>query len=376
MRFALQTAARPALSLPRAFPSSSRKITIPAPELAPKEGETTNFVVRCDNVIDNPATALRLVRAVEKELGPVIRIDMPKDQDMRRGYKFMSVQTLRPASLPEPIKGELGASYVDQNADQGGVSMTDIMEALGSAQRSPRSTKPVRRLQYQINERQGPVRSFGRQSQGQGQGRRAPRPTMAQQREDSQIVAALRQLDGGFFGGFAGLADKFKELEMPAAAEPPVNAPRVKKADKAKREAAEASSASADAEAPQPPVKEEPKETGPRKTFAEIVAEQREAKLAAIAEAQAKAQADKPQETEEVREESTEGEDAAAAEAAKKEKLAQMALKRAKRTAAAQAKAEAHRAEIQAARDAEEKRLQEIREKEEEEQKKKKRGWF
>lgn len=341
MRFALQSAARPALFLPRAVPSSSRKFTLPAPETVPKEGETSTFVVRCESIIDNPATALRLVRAVEKELGPVIKIDLPKDQDMRRGFKFMSVQTLRPAALSEPIRGELPASYVDKDVHSGGVSLTDVMAALGAEKRSRRSTTEVPRLSYTVNARDTPI---------QVRRRVPPRPTAAQKQEDSRIVSALRQLDSGFYGGFAGLADQFEGLEMPAEARPPVNAARVKKADKARALPQE-------------------KESGPRKSFAEIVAEQREAKLAAFEAAVKKAEG--PVKKEQVREVQEEEEEDVVA--MKKERLQRAAIERARKAAAAQQSAEAQ-AQAEAQTQEEETRRQQEAAKQAEQPKKK--GWF
>lgn len=366
MRSAILSTARPALSLPRAVPSASRGFIaqFPAPETVPKEGETNQFTVRADSVISNPATVLRLVRALEKELGTVVRIDMPKDQDMRRGFKFMSVETLRPRALPEPLSGELPASYIDAGAGHGGVSLGDVLAALRSEQPPSASTEPTPRIAYEVIARTEPMR-FRRGLQN-----RATKPTLAQRRADSDIVAALRAFDGGFFGGFAGVADKFAELELPPPAEPPTHTrPKGARAPKA-----------AEAEAAAPPASaEEQAETGPALSFAEIVAEQRAAKADLAAGAAKKAQAaEKPEQVVEQPQTKEPEVDLAAQRMAKLQQRAieraRKAAEAAKETAAAEAEAEAARA-AEAAEAAEKQQIKEQEQAKQQEPPKKK-GWF
>lgn len=363
MRSALLTAARPALSAPRSSLTltslSLRHITIPAPETVPKEGETTTFVIRTDSTIDNPATALRLVRAVERELGPVIRIDLPKDQDMKRGFKFMSVQTLRPAALPEALQGELPPGRVDKDADTGGVSLADINAALGFQGDASASTKATKRMNYTVNARDG-MRSR----------KNTAKPTHAERREDSELVSALRGFEG-FFGGFKGVADRFAELEIPAPAQPPTYGG--KPASVKAAEAAEAPEA-AEVKVTKEEVKEtkeaEAKELGPRKSFAEIVAEQRAAKEALAAQAQAQKVTPAQETQKEVKEEEALPEIDAVA--TRRERLQQQAIERARKAAAAAEAAAQAKAEEEARKVEEQMRA----EQETKQEPPKKKGWF
>ncbi|WOO83335.1 uncharacterized protein LOC62_05G006862 [Vanrija pseudolonga] len=200
-------------SRPRVVPATATSavraiVTIPHPSLE-VEGGQTRFVIK---VFDHMATivdSLAVLRAAEAQLGPILKVDVPKDPSTKRPTNTLFVTTLKPVVFDKSAVFEIPAPHRSPGTGPlGGASLPDVIAALHPAPadaRSPRSAagQPLKfRIEPRNSEaKQRPLRGIGANVT----------PTEAERAEDDRIVRALREFDG-FYGGFAGIADNFASL--------------------------------------------------------------------------------------------------------------------------------------------------------------------
>ena len=187
---------------------SRRSITIPHPDLSPEKG-TTRLAVRTLSRIPSMIHAFAIVRAIESKFGTVISIELPKDYDTLLPQSIILLTLLRPVQLPLPLLLEISPPNISRSSNHlGGPSLDDVRAALRFNQTAhEQGTISETPLQFKVEE-------LSRRSYVRPKKRvwRNPRRTGSEVAEDEEIVEALQKFGGGFFGGFEGLADKFKHL--------------------------------------------------------------------------------------------------------------------------------------------------------------------
>jgi hypothetical protein len=156
------------------------------------------------------------MRAVEKRLGPVVSLAVPKDEDTRKAVNTIYLTLLRPVELTERLVLEIPSPVLSrQSTFPGGISYQDVVNALhetpspvtGGQRGDDHKGKPI---QFSVEAR--------RKVPYTPRAHRTER-TRGEVREDDAIVRALAAFDGGFNGGLAGIADKFKEFRIEESAE-------------------------------------------------------------------------------------------------------------------------------------------------------------
>ena len=154
--------------------------------------------------------AFAMIRAVEARLGSVISIEMQKNLDDLLPVVSIFITLLRPIQLEEALYLEIPMPAISKGTNYlGGPSLDDVQAALRS--------KPVAVDQGTIINEETlafHVELF----RAADDGYRRPwkyneqRRLGAEVEEDEGIVEALQQFEGGFYGGFEGLAQRFRSL--------------------------------------------------------------------------------------------------------------------------------------------------------------------
>lgn len=188
-------------------------ITFPHPDLDPSNGHT-RFAVRAFNNIPSLIHAYAIVKAVESKLGTsVLNIQMPKQQDSLQPGPTIFIETLRPAKLDKPLLLEIPSPQLSSESNfLGGPSLSDVSRVLSeeptfnsTIDNSPSGRKDAP-LQFRVEVQK-------RKPRESGKARRTASFRSKQGGKDAaEIVKALREFDGGFFGGFEGVAEKFEAM--------------------------------------------------------------------------------------------------------------------------------------------------------------------
>lgn len=149
-----------------------------------------------------------MVKAAESRLGPIVSISVPKDSEIRRARQHVFVTTLRPTTLTADGVLEIPAPATMRSSDYTGVGPT-YQELVATLRSDTSPVKPSQNhdapIQFRIDALQKaptPPRSYTQ---------KVYRNQWERQTDDS-IVRALQAFDGGFAGGFDGVADKFAHL--------------------------------------------------------------------------------------------------------------------------------------------------------------------
>jgi len=194
-----------------------RGITIPHPELDPSRGQT-RLIVRTANRIPSMIHAFAILRAIEFRLGNnVISMEISKDLDTLQPQSRLFLTLLRPVQLSKPLLLEIPSPRISKSSNfLGGPSLEDVQAALRSTQ------SPIEREQGEgstgsTSTSEEPlqfrVEPFANIHKGSRRGSVRPQIRMGKEvEEDEEIVEALRQFGGGFYGGFTGLAERFRHL--------------------------------------------------------------------------------------------------------------------------------------------------------------------
>ena len=137
-------------------------------------------------------------------------MEMPKDYDVLLPQSTLFLTLLRPVKLPRPLLLEISPPNIKKkSAYFGGPSLEDIQAVLRSNPvAEEQGTIAVEPIQFRVE-------MLGARSPQRQRPRRddfAARRTGREVEEDEEIVEALRQLGGGFFGGFEGVADRLRHL--------------------------------------------------------------------------------------------------------------------------------------------------------------------
>lgn len=215
----LRTLFSQASALRRAAPTlitpitSRTHITFPHPDLDPSNGHT-RFAVRAFNNIPSLIHAYAIVKAVESKLGTsVLNVQMPKQQDSLQPGPTIFIETLRPAKLDKPLLLEIPSPQLSSESNfLGGPSLSDVSRVLSeeptfnsTIDNSPSGRKDAP-LQFRVEVQK-------RKPRESGKARRTASFRSKQGGKDAaEIVKALREFDGGFFGGFEGVAEKFEAM--------------------------------------------------------------------------------------------------------------------------------------------------------------------
>lgn len=184
-------------------------VQIPHPDL--QSPNPTRFLIRTFDPIPSMAHTLAIVRAVEKKLGPVLDIYVPKDADTLQPNRIMTVSTLRPVEWKDDIVMEIPSPSVS-NQRFGGVSLSDVTGALEG--KTEDKSRPLRvRIEVAKKAPREKREEVRRRAGG------------AERAEDDAIVRALEKFGGGFFGGMEGVAGKFGGLKVEKVREEAVVVP-------------------------------------------------------------------------------------------------------------------------------------------------------
>ncbi|GFZ50566.1 hypothetical protein JCM24511_08323 [Saitozyma sp. JCM 24511] len=205
--------ARRAVAAGIAAPSQcqSRNITFPHPALDPKNG-TTRLAIFTGDPIPSMLHTFAIIHAVERKLGPLWAINVPRDPDSNSPMNMIFASLVRPAKLPRALDLEvpLPAGTETQGPEArrlrfGGPGLEDIRAVLqGESSTTPEGQRGTM-MQVRVEASRQKERSKERYMK-----RRQPR-TEEEIREDEQILAALKELGGGPYGGFEGLAEKVEK---------------------------------------------------------------------------------------------------------------------------------------------------------------------
>jgi len=156
------------------------------------------------------AHAFSMMRAVEQRLGPVVSVDVPKDDDTLRPQNTIFITLLRPTKFEEPIVMEIPSPVLSRTSTfVGGIAFNDIDGVLHQHASSTEASRGAsgQTLQFNVELRTTdprPTRSTLKRVE----------PTLNEQKEDDEIVRALENFNGGWNGGFAGVADQFQALKI------------------------------------------------------------------------------------------------------------------------------------------------------------------
>ncbi|TXT08836.1 hypothetical protein VHUM_02964 [Vanrija humicola] len=205
----LASALRPRLATAAAATATRAIVTIPHPSLN-VEGGQTRFAIKMFDHLPSLTDSLAVLRAVEAQLGPVIKVDVPKDTSTMRATNLIFVTLLKPVVLDKPLSLEIPAPTLStESTHLGGVALKDVLAALHPAAGDSKATKSntAQPLRFRIEART----SEGKNRQWRQFGARVTR-TPHEVQEDDRIVRALREFDGGFYGGFGGVAEQFKSF--------------------------------------------------------------------------------------------------------------------------------------------------------------------
>ncbi|KAL1405842.1 hypothetical protein Q8F55_007520 [Vanrija albida] len=197
-------------SRPVAIPSRGM-VTIPHPSLS-GDGQT-QFVIKLFDHLPSTVHALAVLRAAEARLGPIVKVDVPKDAGTKRMTNLLFVSVLKPVAFDKSVLLEIPAPVLSRESTQlGGPGLADVVAALHTPATPTEGKKASAEgaLQFRIEARgagRAPPARWARQFGAN------VTPTDAERAEDDRIVRALASF-GGFYGGFDGVADKFKALEI------------------------------------------------------------------------------------------------------------------------------------------------------------------
>jgi hypothetical protein len=218
--------ARRAAAVRIAVPSQNqrRNITFPNPALDPENG-TTRLAILAGDPIPSMIHAFAIIRAVERKLGPLWSIEVPRDPDSNSPMNMIFASLIRPTQLPRALDLEVplpaNAEGVEARRLQfGGPGLEDIRAVLQEeSSKTPEGQhgKHGKMMQVRVEARRQKERPKERLSK-----RRLPR-TEEQIREDELILAALKELGGGPYGGFEGLAEKVEEQLSRSAEDSRIN---------------------------------------------------------------------------------------------------------------------------------------------------------
>jgi hypothetical protein len=154
--------------------------------------------------------AFAIIRAVEKQLGPLWSIEVPRDPDSNSPMNMIFATLIRPTKLSRALDLEVPSPAGIEGLEArrlrfGGPGLEDIKAVLqGESSKAPEGQQR-QMIQVRVEERRQ------REQRKERYMKRRQARTEQETREDEQILAALKQLAGGPYGGFEGLAEKVEE---------------------------------------------------------------------------------------------------------------------------------------------------------------------
>lgn len=143
----------------------------------------------------------------------MLNIQMPKQQDSLQPGPTIFIETLRPAQLDKPLLLEIPSPQLSSESNfLGGPSLSDVSHVLSeepifnsTIDNSPSGRKDAP-LQFRVEVQK-------RKPRESGKARRTASFRPKQGGKDAaEIVEVLKDFDGGFFGGFEGVAEKFEAM--------------------------------------------------------------------------------------------------------------------------------------------------------------------
>ncbi|OCF35002.1 hypothetical protein I316_03042 [Kwoniella heveanensis BCC8398] len=195
-------------------------ITFPHPDLDPSKG-STKLVVRTFDGIPSLVHAYAIIKAIEAKLGTeILDLYIAKDQDAKKLGPTIFLTTLKPVQLDSALLLEIPSPAISSESNfLGGPSWNDISKILStntasetvitSAEKLTKNpTGKDTPLQFRVEVQRKPIQAQRRADRGIKKRVRYSQDS----KEGRDIVEALKQFEGGFFGGFEGLADKFDSL--------------------------------------------------------------------------------------------------------------------------------------------------------------------
>ncbi|WVQ73429.1 hypothetical protein IAR50_003001 [Cryptococcus sp. DSM 104548] len=207
---------RPSLRTARthAFARPLSTFTLPHPDLAASHGHT-RFALRAFDSIPSLAHAYAILRAAESKLGAkALHVRIPKSLDSLKLGPSIYIETLRPVKFEKELLLEIPSPVLSPESNfLGGLSLADVTRVLDadpvistSVQKSPSNGRKDRPLQFRIEPAKPPSRNPSK-------ARRSEQFRSKQGgKEGAEVVKALKAFEGGFFGGFEGVADKFEGM--------------------------------------------------------------------------------------------------------------------------------------------------------------------
>ncbi|ORY31834.1 hypothetical protein BCR39DRAFT_525633 [Naematelia encephala] len=189
---------------------SRRNLTYPHPDLDPSKG-TTELYVKFLNKGNTMLDILAVIRAIESKLGPSVFLHVPKDFETLQTSTIFFLHLLRPAQLDRHLLLEVPSPKISRESNHlGGPSLADLMSVL----RSNPLDEAGAEGEPPIHVRVEPVPLSGRRKASKELHVQhiSSADTPALRAEDKAIVEALRRFEGGFYGGFQGIADDFAHL--------------------------------------------------------------------------------------------------------------------------------------------------------------------
>ncbi|TYJ58357.1 hypothetical protein B9479_000903 [Cryptococcus floricola] len=199
-------------SLRAARPLST--LAFPHPALAAPNGHT-RFALRAFESIPSLAHAYAILRAAENKLGAkALHVRIPKSMDSLKLGPSIHIETLRPVKLENQLLLEIPSPILSPESNfLGGLCLEDVAKSLDSdpvistsVQKSPSNGRKDRPLQFKIEVSQPPSRNPSKSR------RSASFRSKQGGKEGAEVVQALKAFEGGFYGGFEGVADKFEGM--------------------------------------------------------------------------------------------------------------------------------------------------------------------
>ncbi|WWD05236.1 hypothetical protein V865_003309 [Kwoniella europaea PYCC6329] len=234
------------LSVPSTISLSRRTIlTFPHPTLEDPSSGSTKLIIKSFN--QNFPSLIQIytvLRQVEKKLNiEIFDLSILKDPDSLSPLNTIFLTTLKPMQLESPILMEIPLSSGKISGESnflGGPSLKDIQNALNTPTQSHsplhQDTETISTtsnqskkggdgdgedvLQIKIELQRKPLKSKSeRQIRPKNPNKRLRHSLTG--KEASDIVEQLKAFNGGFYGGFEGLAEKFDHLIVRAKEEQP-----------------------------------------------------------------------------------------------------------------------------------------------------------
>ncbi|WWC96463.1 hypothetical protein V866_003331 [Kwoniella sp. B9012] len=234
------------LSVPSTISLSRRTIlTFPHPTLEDPSSGSTKLIIKSFN--QNFPSLIQIytvLRQVEKKLNiEIFDLSILKDPDSLSPLNTIFLTTLKPIQLESPILMEIPLSSGKISGESnflGGPSLKDIQNALNTPTQSHsplhQDTETISTtsnqskkggdgdgedvLQIKIELQRKPLKSKSeRQIRPKNPNKRLRHSLTG--KEASDIVEQLKAFNGGFYGGFEGLAEKFDHLIVRAKEEQP-----------------------------------------------------------------------------------------------------------------------------------------------------------